>query len=362
MSRSLLLALFLAAGFTAGILWLFNLQFAAGEAYPEYSSLRTDAAGTKVLYDSLASLGSLQVARNFRPFPLLGTGQATILVLGLSREILHAQAVELEELAARGYRVVAAFQFDPENRRPPSKDGGARWKLGTGRDLVELPFGKGTLVIAPDALPFSNGALAFAPDPRLITRALGSNKLVLFDESHLGLSESGTIVGLARRYRLQGLAFGLAVCVALFLWRSMSPFPPLSTEREGSVQSDHGGSRFRPRQPELLTSSQEPRLSTERNVTVQSDHGGYGFRPRRPRQPRLLIAGRTSASGLTALLARNIAPHDLVSTAWSLWTKGNPAQVSPARRRQAEDLLRSSADPLATLARIHSVLKDKPAK
>jgi hypothetical protein len=241
--------------------------------------------------------------------PLLGKAQATILVLGLSPEILHPQAVELEELAARGYRVVAAFQPDPENRRPRSKDGAARWKLGTGRDLVELPFGKGTLVIAPDALAFSNAALAFAPNPRLITRALGSNQLVLFDESHLGLSESGTIVGLARRYRLQGLAFGLAVCVFLFLWRSMSPFPP-------------------------LTSSGEPRL----------------------------IAGRTSASGLTALLARNIPPHDLVSTAWSLWIKGNPAHVSPARRRQAEELLRSSADPLATLSHIHSALKDKTAK
>jgi hypothetical protein len=219
------------------------------------------------------------------------------------------QAIQLEELAARGNRVVAALHSDSADRRPLSREITGRWKLAGVRDLVELRFAKGILVIAPDALAFSNGVLAFAPNTRLITKALGTSKLVVFDESHLGLSESGTIVGLARRYRLEGLALGLAVFVALFLWRSMSPFPPLAT-------------------------SQEPRL----------------------------IAGRTSSSGLTTLLARNVPPQDLAPTAWTLWTKGNPAHVPLARRERAEKLVRNTADPLPTLARVQSALKDKPSR
>ena len=35
-----------------------------------------------------------------------------------------------------------------------------------------------------------------------------------------------SVVGLARRFRLTGMTLGLALCMALFIWRNTSAFPP----------------------------------------------------------------------------------------------------------------------------------------
>src|SRR5690242_16610719 len=77
-------AVILAALFFGGAIYFFNLNFAAGDVYPEYSSMRTDPRGTKVLYESLRQLPGLRVQRNFQPLdlnPLPGTG-ITVLMLG----------------------------------------------------------------------------------------------------------------------------------------------------------------------------------------------------------------------------------------------------------------------------------------
>jgi hypothetical protein len=306
MSRHVLIMVLLAAAFATGVIWLFDLDFSSGQAYPQYSSLRSDTDGTKALHDSLARLDTIEVARGYRPLGESREHDAAILVLGLNVDLSSDRAAELERLARRGNRVVAALHADPEGKPLVSSSLARRWDLTPRRDLYELPFGKGMLVVAPDASLFSNGGLAFAPNPDTISRSLGNKRRIVFDESHLGLTESGSVMALARRYRLEAFAVALAGCVGLFLWRSMSPFPPLAATSEPGE-----------------------------------------------------IAGRTSASGLLALIERNIPPSMLASTAWTLWLKGNPAQVSAGRRARAEAAIRRAGDPLEAFQKIQSALKER---
>src|SRR5262249_3853532 len=154
----------------------------------------------------------------------------------------------------------------------------------------------GSILIAPDAAMFRNASLAADWSPRTISSYLGNHRRIVFDESHLGLVESGSIVGLARRYRLQGFALGAAIVVLLFVWRSTCPFP-------------------------------RPDAAAPKS-----------------------IAGRASAAGLAALLGQNIAPQQFVAAAWSAWLKGKPA-VPAARRRDAEAIVQNTGtttDALAT--------------
>src|SRR5579863_3873579 len=79
-------AIFVACLLAAAFLWaaldLMGVRFATGDIYPEYSSLRSDAMGSKLLYDSLARLPGLSVSRTYAPLDLIeGTAQ-TVMVLG----------------------------------------------------------------------------------------------------------------------------------------------------------------------------------------------------------------------------------------------------------------------------------------
>jgi hypothetical protein len=56
-------------------------------------------------------------------------------------------------------------------------------------------------------------------DADLRRHRLRSSRMI-FDEQHFGMTESGTVVGLARRFRLGGMAIGLALCAALFIWKN----------------------------------------------------------------------------------------------------------------------------------------------
>jgi hypothetical protein len=308
MNRSAVWLMVLAAGFAFGVIRLFDLQFSSGDAYRAYSSLRADPAGAKALYESLASTGKLEVWRNFQPLEYAPLDDATILLLGLRPAISDHDIRQIERLAGRGNRVVIALAEDEDYEQKPDAPLLLRWqvKLPSRENLIERRVGKGSVAVAPRGDIFTNGGLARGADVETILRALGPGTRVVFDEAHLGMTESGSIVGLARRYRLEGFAAGLALCAALFLWRSTSAFPP-------------------------------PR--------VQAVAGS--------------IAGRTSASGLAGLLRQNVPPTKLAATAWELWLKSSPASAPASRKREAEAALRGARDPLAALAGAQRALESK---
>src|SRR5687767_5742404 len=103
-SPTLVLGFLIALGFVWGVLHLFGLEFAKGDVYPEYSSLRSDPAGAKLLYESLGRMHGLEASRNYLPLDAVRAKGATVILLGLEPKTLAEQAESLKKIAARGNR------------------------------------------------------------------------------------------------------------------------------------------------------------------------------------------------------------------------------------------------------------------
>jgi hypothetical protein len=325
------LAVALAALFAAGLVALFNADFAGGEVYPEYSTLRADPSGAKLLFDSLARLPGITTTRNFMPLATLDANGSTIILLGLRAPDLD----EIEKLAKAGARVVAALR---EDWRPEPKESVAifkQWQVlpeatreknrpsrlyfseaqgwtpieraGARLIAIERPFGKGTVALLAASGDFSNQSTVAQDSLPLVTAALGSNSRIVFDESHLGIAESGSVVALARRFHMMGLAAGLAILAALFIWRNSSSFV-----RQAS-------------RPVVLT-------------------------------------GRTSASGLETLLRKNIRPQEAIAACWHEWQAARGREFSPSRVASAETIVKTAANrPVEAAREIQVVLHSKGA-
>ena len=341
--------------FAAGVIRLFLRQFASGEAYPEFSSLRTDRMGTKLLFDSFGKLPGIAVERNLRPFEFLPRDGSAVLLLGLdplrtsrNEGLLRAA----EAVAARGNRVVLALHLEADdpfvtqhlldtaerkgrNDRPSAPALKERWKVGlrlhpelrfkhrlsfaqaegwkpveqtdAGILAIEREFGKGTVLLMAESVDLTNGSVVFVDRLHAASRAVGGMPRVIFDEQHLGVAESGTVVGMARQFRLTGLAVGLGLCAALFIWRNASAFPPAAA----SGRADR-------------------------------------------------LAGRTSHAGLLTLLKRHIAPDELAAVCWREWLHANGAAATADVRKQAEDVLaRDGARPVEATREIHELVRRK---
>src|SRR6266540_2668319 len=111
---AVLLAAMLLGGFGYGLLRLFQFRFSTGDAYPKYSSLRTDPAGVRVFFDSLARLPGMRVARNLMPLAGMTQTGSTVFLLGVAPNLSSGEGTiflrSLEQLAARGNRVVLALR------------------------------------------------------------------------------------------------------------------------------------------------------------------------------------------------------------------------------------------------------------
>ena len=143
-SRSWALALAAAAVFLWGVIGLFNRQFASGELYPEFSTMRTDGMGARLLFDSLGKLPGITVERSFLPFEFLPRDGATLVLLGMKpMQVDWNYALFLgpvERMAARGNRVVVAMWIDPDGSRPtaktksPTRTSGSGWRSAGASD------------------------------------------------------------------------------------------------------------------------------------------------------------------------------------------------------------------------------------
>jgi hypothetical protein len=350
-SRHTALAVVVAAAFGWGAIRLFNRQFESGEAYPELSSLRSDRMGTKLLYDSLRSLPGVTVERNFLPLEFLPHDGAAVLLLGMNPlKVNWNDGMVLrsaEATAGRGNRVVIALHVDlngppikqeefehrekqeapPELRtkwgvtlnidpepgapRPLSFREAVGWTVLAERNskvvTIERAFGKGSVVLRADSTYFTNVAAVDLVGVDQVTDAIGPYRRIVFDEQHLGIAESGSIVGMARQFRLMGLALGLALCAALFIWRNASSFPPPAA-----------------------------RAAADR------------------------FSGRTSHAGLLTLLKRHIPPDELAAVCWREWLATNRNQANPEVRERAEAIVAgAAARPVEATREIQALLHAK---
>jgi len=330
-SGSTVLLAFLAVAFGCGVLYLFNRQFAGGDAYPAYSTLRSDPAGAKVIFESLSRLAGVTVVRSYQPLERVTDRDSTVLLLGLEPHSFamqpDAEIHALEEFAQRGNRLVLGMgeasgrepprlapleklwgvrlglDFDKEGRGNLHFADAKNWEIlerdGTRPVVIERAFGKGSVVLVATGRLFDNQSVAEAKQTALLARTIGPHTRIVFDEAHFGIVESGSVVALARRFRLHGLALGLAICAMLFIWKNASSFPPVSSA---------------------------------------------------PREEK--VFGRTSVAGLVTLLRRHIAPERLAAACWQEWLKSHARDVTPARRALAEARLRD----LETMLRVKGAI------
>jgi hypothetical protein len=333
-ARAVVVALLLAAGFTWGVLHILGAQLSTGDLYPEYSSLRSDPKGCKLLFDTLSRIPGISVGRNYAPLDYLNETPAAVLLLGLGVASADRDFIQqIQALARRGNRVVAAMAFEdgeqpaepspleelwhirlavePGNAHPLSFARADGWEIrqreGSRILAVERAFGMGRVLLLAESAVFSNESLISGGRLEQISETLGPVMRVTFDEAHFGIAESGSVVALIRRFRLTGLVLGLAMVLALALWKNTSVFPP----------------RGEARHPQRYT-------------------------------------GRTSSEGLMALLQRHVRPKDLVQTCWEEWLKSNRREIPPERAALASIIVsNASSNPLQAMREIQAALRAK---
>jgi hypothetical protein len=227
--RALFLLIFIAL-FVYGVTHLLILRFEKGDAYPPYSSFRSDPLGTKAFYQGLGLLPGIETVRNVEPLQKgCRLSETTLFLFGLQASRFsamgQASVKALEEAALGGGRVVICFASAHVQPAPPSKE---KEKPGApqegtnqendeeqelyGKEYVDLterwgvetdPFEKGDTEasltapekVLPSSLPW-HGTLVFEPQepdwqvvyararkPVLIERPYGKGTLVLSSDS-----------------------------------------------------------------------------------------------------------------------------------------------------------------------------------
>ena len=338
----------------AGALFIYSLihlqlvTSSTGDAYPTYSSLRADPMGTKALYDALQDSQSYQVTRSYKSAQALNGSKATILQLwfGVSQweHTKPGKPESWETLASEGARMVVGvhglYARGKEPMDPPAVEARIGVRLETPENkrvsvvrkvtgftlgladsawscllsteegclAAERQLGKGTLVLLTKPYLLSNEGLSRERDTVLITKLLGERaQEIIFDEANLGLEESGSLMGLVRRYRLVPAVMVLFMLAGLFIWRGSSSLAPV----EESMAAN--------------------------------------------------LAGRSSVEGLTNLLRRSIAEKELLAVCLTEWKKARTvlSGFQAARLERVEQVAAQGDAPVAIYRAIAKVLRDK---
>jgi hypothetical protein len=321
--------------FTAGLWQLSNRELAGGAVYPAYSSLRADPDGGKLLFDALGKLPNITVERNFLPLSALQEQHAAILMIGVLPQSLNSESElrPIEELAFAGNRVVLAFHFERglSELRTPALE--RHWRVRAGVDrsgprghpfffrespdwtplrvsgekilVMERPFGKGSILLAAESAGFANSGVWAGRETDLVSQSIADYRRVVFDESHLGIAESGSVVAMACRFGLMGFAAGLGICALLFVWKSVAGFPPPAPICAGA------------------------------------------------------LFGIDAQAGLATLLRRHIAAKELPAACWRAWLETNRRSVPEERIARVEQILSEPADAADVLRRAGAVLQAK---
>lgn len=318
------------------------------DSYPAFSSYRTLPEGASILYEALRQTQGMTAGRNIQPLGAAHFNNAAILLLGTPSASLSAD--DVEGLAEQGNRVIIGLMPRRNRWIQPGKDQpeGAlkRWDIhlaffrqtdfrdeeddlltpgwpmyfaqAKGWDtlraengkpvVIQRAMGKGSIVLMANSYLLSNAAMIEDRQTTFLATLIGPVHQTIFDETHFGIEETGSIAALARRYRLQGLVLGLVLVAALFIWQSAAGFPPAPN-------------RLRP---------------------IQS------------------VTGEDSASAFLNLLRRNIRRDDILSTCVEEWRKMYQRQAG-SKVQIAIDLAESGRKtPVQTYAKIQRLLGAKP--
>jgi hypothetical protein len=112
------------------------------------------------------------------------------------------------------------------------------WKViavQDGKDIiVERAFAQGSLILLADSYPLSNEALVTDRNTGFLLWLIDHRHDVVFDETHLGLSEQPGIMTLAQRYGLQGTLISIIAVLLLFIWKCQyTLIPRINSDQTG---------------------------------------------------------------------------------------------------------------------------------
>jgi hypothetical protein len=254
-----------------GLTYVLQRHAQEAESYPQFSSFRTLPEGTSIIYDALGRTSGMVTERNTQPLGAMRSDNAAILMLGIQPLSVYGNAAwfsDMESLAQKGNRVIVgllprryrflqpdqeqltnalrrwsislAYVKDIDIRDEEEDALTAGWPMYFAKSdgwgpirkesdravVVERKMGKGSIVLLANAYLFSNAAMVDDRQTEFVADLIGPVHRAIFDETHFGIEQTGSIAGLARRYRLQGLVLGLIITAALFIWKSAAGFPP----------------------------------------------------------------------------------------------------------------------------------------
>lgn len=146
-------------------------------------------------------------------------------------------------------RTEAAPNSIPEE--VPWREGGilvefddAVWKpvYSIGNEVVAASreVGEGSLVVLTDSYLFSNEALLKHRFTGFLSWAVGDQRRIIFEETHLGVSERTGVAVLMRRYGLFEFVFAFGCFMLLVVWRGSQPLLPAhdASSKTNVVQSE----------------------------------------------------------------------------------------------------------------------------
>jgi hypothetical protein len=215
-------------------------SMARGDVYPDYSTLRSDPYGAKVLFESLRRTTG-NVARNYEAWTTLDGVNAHYVLLGASPLVLKEEKDFGPILSGGGVLLIALAPASSKSNIRTEKMGfihnvgglelrGELWKCVIGDpakcSLAERRAGKGTIRLLWSVRPLSNANLFENRDAELVAKLFPKDRAIVFDESHLGVEESGGVGVLLRRYRLMPAVALLLGVALLFVWRNSTPLTP----------------------------------------------------------------------------------------------------------------------------------------
>jgi hypothetical protein len=150
--------------------------------------------------------------------------------------------------------------------------------------MIERAQGSGSIVIATDSYFASNEAMRGERAPELLAWLAGTNRAVIFNETHLGVQEQPGVSTLVRRYKLHGGVVALIALALLFIWKNSASFVP------------------RPADSQIAAP----------------------------------VAGLESSTGFQNLLRRSIAPKDLLQVSLDEWHKAQrlDGRITPPCREK----------------------------
>jgi hypothetical protein len=180
--------------------------------------------------------------------------------------------------------------------------------------VIERQYGRGSVVIATDSFFVSNEAMLRARQAGLLAWLVGSNRNVVFDEAHFGLTESPGVATLIRKYGLTWFVAGLILLAGLFIWMNSMSLVPFH---------------------------------------AQGQSENY-------------VSGKAAAAGFDNLLRRSIPARDLLATCFNEWKKSviRTGKYSIARIQRVEavfqdenSLAERNRDPVKAYQTISAILR-----